>query len=140
MGKQRVFIDGQQGATGIRIREMLAPRDDIDLIQIPSELRKDPAARAEHLNQADLAVLCLPDEAAAQAVELIDNDTTRVIDTSSARRTDPDWVYGLPELAAGHRDAIRAATRVANPGCYPQTFVLGVRPLIRRPSCSGCVH
>ena len=130
MGKQRVFIDGQQGATGIRIREMLAPRDDIELIQIPSELRKDPAARAEHLNQADLAVLCLPDEAAAQAVELIDNDTTRVIDTSSARRTDPDWVYGLPELAAGHRDAIRAATRVANPGCYPQTFVLGVRPLI----------
>ena len=126
----KVFIDGQQGTTGIRIREMLEPRDDIELIRIPEAVRKDSGARAERLNQADLAVLCLPDAAAAEAVALIENNTTRVIDTSTARRTDRHWVYGLPELEPGQRDAIRGAARVANPGCYPQAFVLAVRPLI----------
>jgi len=130
MGAPRVFIDGQHGTTGLRIASLLAGRRDLELITIEEGRRKDPAARAECLRAAELAVLCLPDAAAGEALALIEDGSTRVIDTSSERRTDPDWVYGLPELAPGQRDAIRGAARVANPGCYPQSVILALRPLI----------
>ena len=130
MSKPRIYIDGQSGTTGLRIREMLDSRSDIDLLLIPESQRRDAGARADHLRRADLAVLCLPDEAAAEAIRLAGDGGTRIIDTSSARRIDPDWTYGLPELCEGQRTAIRGAARVANPGCYPQSFVLAVRPLI----------
>lgn len=131
MARPRIYIDGQQGTTGLRIREMLDPRDDVELLLIPADQRKNDDTRAEFLNKADLAILCLPDDAAGQALELIDNPGTRVIDTSTARRTHPAWVYGLPELDPEQRQRIRAATRVANTGCYPVGFVLAVRPLIQ---------
>lgn len=130
MPKPKVYIDGQQGTTGLRIREMLGGHRDVELMLIPQEERKNAAARAEYLNRADVAILCLPDDAAGEAVELIDNPRTRVIDTSTARRIHPDWVYGLPELEPGQRERIRTAQRVANTGCYPVGFVLAVRPLI----------
>lgn len=130
MPRPRVYIDGQQGTTGLRIRNMLDGRDDLELLLIPPEDRKDPAVRARFLNEADLAILCLPDDAAAEAVGLIRNPDTRIIDTSTARRVHPDWVYGLPELESMQRERIRGARRVANTGCYPVGFVLAVRPLI----------
>lgn len=131
MGKPRIYIDGQEGTTGLRIRQMLEPRRDLELLLIPPAERKDPARRAEFLAQADLAVLCLPDEAATEALELVRDPRTRIIDTSTARRVHPDWVYGLPEISPQHREAIRAAPRVANCGCYPVGFILAVRPLIQ---------
>ena len=130
MSKAKVYIDGQFGTTGLRIREMLDSRDDIELLLIPEARRREPRARADHLARADLTILCLPDEAAAEALRLAAESETRIIDTSSARRVDPDWTYGLPELRKGQREAIRGASRVANPGCYPQSFILAVRPLI----------
>ena len=130
MGSPRVFIDGQHGTTGIRISELLAGRQDIDLMAIDPARRKDPQARRDCLHAADLAVLCLPDAAAAEALSLLDGASTRVIDTSSARRVADGWVYGLPELSPAQRDAIRGAARVANPGCYPQSVILALRPLI----------
>ena len=131
MSAPKIYIDGQQGTTGLRIREMLAQRDDLELLLIPEESRKDAAVRADFLNSADLAILCLPDEAAAEAVDLLDNAHTRIIDTSTARRIHPDWVYGLPELSAEQKESIRRASRVANTGCYPVGFILAVRPLIQ---------
>ena len=130
MSAAKVFIDGQHGTTGIRIASMLGGRDDVQLLEIDDARRKDPAARAECLRAADLALLCLPDKAAAEAVEMLDGADTRVIDTSSERRTHRDWVYGLPELGHGQRQAIADSARVANPGCYPQSFILALRPLI----------
>ena len=130
MDKPTVYIDGQEGTTGLRIREMLEPRDDVEVLLIPGQQRKDPAVRAEYLNRADLCVLCLPDDAAASALAMIENPRTRVIDTSTARRTDPEWVYGLPEISGQHRERIRTAERVANCGCYPVGFILAVRPLV----------
>ena len=130
MTKFRIYIDGQQGTTGLRIRQMLETREEVELLLIPTEERKNPEVRAEFLNRADLAILCLPDEAAGEALELIDNPDTRVIDTSTVRRVHPDWVYGLPELSPEQREAIRSAGRVANTGCYPVGFILAVRPLI----------
>ncbi len=125
-----VYIDGQQGTTGLRVRQMLAARADLQILLIPPEQRKDPQVRAEYLNRADIAILCLPDDAAAEAVALIDNPATRVIDTSTERRVHPDWVYGLPELSPAQRQAIVNGRRVANTGCYPVGFTLAVRPLI----------
>ena len=130
MSKPTVYIDGQEGTTGLRIREMLGPRDDVEVLLIPGQQRKDPAVRAQYLNRADLSVLCLPDDAAAEALAMIENPRTRVIDTSTARRTDPAWVYGLPEISSEHRERIRTADRVANCGCYPVGFILAVRPLV----------
>jgi N-acetyl-gamma-glutamyl-phosphate reductase len=130
MSRPRIYIDGQQGTTGLRIQEMLSQRDDVELMLIPADQRKDTSTRAELLNSCDLAILCLPDAAAGEAVDLIDNPNTRVIDTSSERRVHPEWVYGLPELEPQQRQRIRAAHRVANTGCYPVGFVLAVRPLI----------
>jgi N-acetyl-gamma-glutamyl-phosphate reductase len=130
MGKYKVFIDGQEGTTGLRIRQMLEERQDLEVSLIPPDQRKDAARRAEFLNAADVAVLCLPDEAAAEAVAMVENPQTRLIDTSTARRIDPDWVYGLPEIGPQQREAVRQSKRVANCGCYPVTFILGIRPLI----------
>lgn len=130
MAPPKVFIDGQEGTTGLRIREMLAARSDLELLAIPSRDRKDSTAREDYLNAADLAILCLPDAAAAEAVELVQNPETRILDTSTVRRVDPAWVYGLPELGVSQRQAIAGSMRVANPGCYPTGFILAVRPLI----------
>lgn len=129
--KPKIYIEGQEGSTGLRIRQLLDARDDIELLLIPAAQRKDRQARSDFLNAADVAILCLPDEAAAEAVqELLTDGDTRVIDTSSARRTDADWTYGLPELFPEQRQAIGQSKRVANPGCYPVGFILAVRPLI----------
>jgi len=125
-----VFIDGHEGTTGLQIRERLAGRNDLTIAEIPAEHRKDPAVKARFLNDADVVVLCLPDDAARESVALVKSPATRVIDTSTAHRTAPDWVYGMPELARGQRDRIRAAKRVSHPGCHATGFVLAVRPLV----------
>ena len=126
----RVYVDGQEGTTGLRIHEMLARRPDIEVLRIDPERRKDPAERARLLNAADVAFLCLPDPAAREAAAMVTNPTTCVIDASTAHRTVAGWTYGLPELARGQREAIRGAKRIANPGCHATCFVLLMRPLI----------
>ena len=122
-----VFIDGAVGTTGLEIRERLAGRTDIILALLPEDRRKDPAARREALNDADFVILCLPDEASREAVTLIDNDRTRVIDASSAHRVAPGWTYGFPELP-GQADKVATAMRVSNPGCYPTGFLALIAP------------
>ena len=128
--RHRVFIDGDAGTTGLQIRARLEVRSDLELLRIDPERRKDAQARARLLNAADVVVLCLPDDAAREAVRLIERPDTRVIDASSAHRTDAGWTYGLPELTPGQPDAIAAARRVSNPGCYPTGAVLLLRPLV----------
>ena len=125
-----VFIDGEAGTTGLQIRERLATRSDVSLLAIDAAMRKDADARREMLNSADIAILCLPDAAAREAVAMIDNPATRVIDASSAHRTAPDWVYGFAEMAPGQAKTIAQARFVANPGCYPQGLIALVRPLV----------
>lgn len=127
----KVFIDGAAGTTGLEIRERLAGRDDVELLAIAEDRRKDADARAEMLNAADAVILCLPDDAAREAVALIANSTTRVIDASTAHRTAPGWVYGFAEVEPDRRDVLATATRVSNPGCYPTGFLALVRPLVR---------
>jgi len=129
--KPKIFIDGREGTTGLQIDARLRAREDIELLSIPEELRKDKAARRELLNVADLVFLCLPDEAAREAVSLIENPHTKVIDASTAHRTAPGWVYGFPELCAARRGEIRQATRVANPGCHATGFLAMVAPLVQ---------
>ncbi|MBS29088.1 MAG: N-acetyl-gamma-glutamyl-phosphate reductase [Alphaproteobacteria bacterium] len=125
----QVFIDGEAGTTGLQIYERLAPRADIQLIQLGDDARKDAGARREALNAADVAILCLPDDAAREAVSLIDGDTV-VIDASTAHRAVDGWVYGFPEYAEGHRDVLRASQRISNPGCYAITSVAMLHPLV----------
>ena len=124
-----VFIDGAVGTTGLEIAERLAGRNEFSLIRLDEARRKDTAARAEALNAADFVILCLPDDAAREAVSLIANDRTRVIDASTAHRVAPGWIYGFPEVS-GH-DAVAAAARVSNPGCYSTGFIALVAPLVR---------
>lgn len=124
-----IFIDGQAGTTGIEIATRLRARDDLTLLNIAEDERKDPAAREKLFKQADVAILCLPDDAAISACELADGQC-RLLDASTAHRTDTDWIYGLPELSPATRTAIATAERVSNPGCYPQGFILSVLPLI----------
>ena len=125
-----LFIDGEAGTTGLEIRERVEGRKDLELILL-GDRRRDVAARREALNAADAVILCLPDDAAREAVAMIDNPAVRVIDASTAYRVDPDWTYGFPELAPGWRERIAASTRVSNPGCYPTGFLGLVAPLVR---------
>ena len=127
----KVFIDGKEGTTGLQIYERLGKRDDIDLITLPEELRKDINARRECLNSADICFLCLPDAAAIESAGLVTNPNSKIIDASTAHRTNHDWVYGLPELSEERRQAIKAAKRVANPGCYATGFITLVEPLVK---------
>ncbi|MEK8046786.1 N-acetyl-gamma-glutamyl-phosphate reductase [Ideonella margarita] len=126
----KVFVDGQEGTTGLRIHEVLAGRSDIEVLRIDSDKRKDSAERARLLNAADVAFLCLPDAASREAAAMIDNPNTCLIDASTAHRTVPGWTFGMPELCAGQREAIRAAKRIANPGCHASAFILALRPLV----------
>ncbi|MDS0856205.1 N-acetyl-gamma-glutamyl-phosphate reductase [Burkholderia pseudomultivorans] len=124
-----VFIDGDQGTTGLQIHERLRDRTDLRLFTLPAAERKDPRRRAEAVNACDIAILCLPDAAAREAVEAIVNPAVRVIDASSAHRTQPGWTYGFPEMAPGQAERIANARRVSNPGCYPTGAVGLLRPL-----------
>jgi N-acetyl-gamma-glutamyl-phosphate reductase len=126
----QVFVDGQEGTTGLRIHEYLARRDDVTLLSIDPALRKDPAARRALINASDVTFLCLPDAAAKESVTLVDNPRTCIIDASTAHRVDPAWTFGLPELAPGQRAKLRAAKRIANPGCHASAFILAVKPLV----------
>ena len=128
--KHAVFVDGQEGTTGLRIHEYLAQRSDVEVLRIDPERRKDATERARLLNAADVAFLCLPDAAAREAVAMVTNPKTCVIDASTAHRTQPGWVFGLPELAPGQREKLRAAKRIANPGCHASAFILLLRPLV----------
>jgi N-acetyl-gamma-glutamyl-phosphate reductase len=125
-----VYVDGQEGTTGLRIHEYLATRGDVQLLRIDSERRKDAAERARLLNEADVAFLCLPDEAAREAVALVKNPRTCLIDASTAHRIDPAWTFGLPELAPEQRERLRGSKRITNPGCHATAFILLVRPLV----------
>ena len=126
----KVYIDGREGTTGLQIYERLADRSDIRLLIIDEEKRKDPAERAKLMNEADLVFLCLPDDAAREAVTFVTNEKTRIIDASTAHRTHPDWNYGFPELSPEHRDNIVKSKRVANPGCHATGFISIVYPMV----------
>lgn len=128
--KTKIFIDGSEGTTGLRIFDRFKERDDVELLYIDSELRKDAAERARLINQSDITFLCLPDAAAKESVSLVENENVRIIDTSTAHRTEPGWAYGFPELSPRHREAIRQGKRVAVPGCHATGFISVVYPLI----------
>ena len=128
--KHRVYVDGQEGTTGLRIHEYLAGRPDVELLRIDPDKRKDSQERARLLNAADVAFLCLPDAAAREAVALVDNPRTCLIDASTAHRIEPGWAFGLPELAADQRERLRKGKRIANPGCHASAFILLLRPLV----------
>ena len=132
MSKPKIYIDGKEGTTGLQIYERLGKRDDVELLLIDEDKRKDTEERRKFLNAADIVFLCLPDAAAKEAVTLIENDHTRVIDASTAHRTDPDWDYGFAELSKAHRAAIAGSKRVANPGCHASGFISSVYPLVAR--------
>lgn len=129
MGTTHVFIDGGHGTTGLEIAQRLEGRERLNLIAIDPARRKDPQARREALNDADVVLLCLPDDAAREAVALIDNPRTRIIDASTAHRTAPDWAFGFPEFRSGQYDVLRSAMRISNPGCYSTGFLALVAPL-----------
>ncbi len=129
---QTVFIDGAVGTTGLEIADRLAGREEFAMVRLPDEQRKDPAARREAINDSDFVILCLPDDAAREAVALVDNDRTRFIDASTAHRVADGWVYGFAEFREGQRAAIADARFVSNPGCYPTGFLALVAPLIAR--------
>lgn len=126
----KVFVDGQEGTTGLQINEYLAQRADIELLKIDADKRKDLAERKRLINASDVTFLCLPDEAAKQSASLVDNPNTCIIDASTAHRINPDWVFGLPELCPEQRAKIRASKRIANPGCHATAFILALRPLV----------
>ena len=129
----KIYIDGSEGTTGLRIFERFQDRDDIEILKIPSELRKDPEERSKFINASDITFLCLPDAAAIEAVSLIhpDNRHTIIIDASTAHRTNPDWAYGFPELGESFRNKIKESNRIAVPGCYASGFMMMVYPLIK---------
>ena len=128
----KVFIDGSAGTTGLRIADRLSSRQDITLVKLPEEKRKDLTARKEAINSADIVFLCLPDAAAIEAVGLVENENVKIIDTSTAHRTDPNWAYGFAELSAEHRRKIQSSNRVANPGCHASGFIASVYPLVAK--------
>lgn len=128
--KTKVFIDGSEGTTGLRINERFQKRDDIELLHISPELRKDPAERKRLIHESDITFLCLPDEAARESVALAEGENTVIIDTSTAHRTEEGWAYGFPELSDAHKTAIKQGKRIAVPGCYATGFISLVYPLI----------
>ena len=128
---KKIYIDGQAGTTGLRIRERLAERDDVTLLILPEDQRKDTEARREMLNTADIVFLCLPDAASREAVAMIENPAVRVLDTSTAHRTNPAWAYGFPELDKSFLKKIQGSTRIAVPGCHASGFIALVRPLVQ---------
>lgn len=128
---KKIFIDGKAGTTGLRIEERLSARDDIEIVTLPDELRKDPVAKKEVLNSVDIAFLCLPDVAAIEAVEMIENPNVCVIDTSTAHRTNPSWAYGFAELGSEFEEKIKNSKRIAVPGCHASGFIALVHPLIK---------
>lgn len=127
---KKVFIDGSEGTTGLRIFERFEGRDDIEIIRIPTELRKDPAEIRKYINASDITFLCLPDAAAREAVAMVENENTIIIDTSTAHRTEAGWAYGYPELSQAHRENIRNSKRIAVPGCYATGFITLAYPLV----------
>lgn len=127
----KIYIDGQEGTTGLKILERFEGRNDIELLRISEDKRKDPAERARLINMSDYTFLCLPDDAAREAVSFADNDHVRIIDASTAHRTNPDWAYGFPELSPEHREKIAKSNRVAVPGCYASGFASIVYPLVK---------
>lgn len=127
---KKIFIDGSEGTTGLRIFERFSQRDDIELLKIPSELRKDPVEVKKYINASDITFLCLPDQAAREAVELVENPDVVILDTSTAHRTAEGWAYGYPELSAGHREAIKNGKRIAVPGCHATGFITLVYPIV----------
>jgi N-acetyl-gamma-glutamyl-phosphate reductase len=129
-GKKKVFIDGEAGTTGLQVRDRLAKRDDIEIISLTGDDRKDAAKRAAFLNEADAAILCLPDDAAVEAVAMVTNENTVIIDASTAHRVAEGWTYGFPELCAEQRESVRNSKRIANPGCYPTGMIALTRPLV----------
>lgn len=129
-GKTKIFIDGSEGTTGLRIYERFEGRDDIELIRITPELRKDVNERKRLINQSDITFLCLPDDAARESVSLVENENVKIIDTSTAHRTQEGWAYGFPELSKAHRQKIKEGKRIAVPGCYATGFITGIYPLI----------
>lgn len=136
---KKVFIDGSSGTTGLRIRERLLKRDDIEIIEIDADKRKDNAEKKKLLNSSDIAFLCLPDDAARESVSLIDNPDVVVFDTSTAHRTDANWTYGFPELSEKHFEAVKTSKRIAVPGCHASGFIALVYPLVEAgilPKCA----
>jgi len=129
MNKKKIFLDGSAGTTGLRIRERLALRDDIQIITVPEEFRKDASARADAINSSDITFLCLPDDAARESASLAENENVVIIDTSTAHRTHPDWTYGFQEIA-GRRDEVMNSKRIANPGCHASGFIALTAPLV----------
>lgn len=127
---KKVFIDGSEGTTGLRIFERFEGRDDIEILKIPSELRKDPDEIKKYINASDITFLCLPDAAAREAVAMVENENTIIIDTSTAHRTEEGWAYGYPELSPKHREAIKNGKRIAVPGCYATGFITIAYPMI----------
>ena len=128
--KVKVFIDGSEGTTGLRIFERFEKRDDVELLKIPSELRKDPDTVKKYINESDITFLCLPDAAAIEAVSMVENENVTIIDTSTAHRTEEGWAYGYPELSPEHRDRIKNGKRIAVPGCYASGFITIGYPLV----------
>ena len=128
--KTKIFIDGSEGTTGLRIHERFQGRDDIELLKIDSALRKDPNERKRLINESDITFLCLPDVAAKESVSLVENENVVIIDTSTAHRTEEGWAYGFPELSKEHRDKITTSKRIAVPGCYATGFISLVYPLV----------
>jgi N-acetyl-gamma-glutamyl-phosphate reductase len=128
--RAKLYIDGQAGTTALRVRDWLAGRDDLEVVVLPEAERKDPAARRQTLQGADIVLLCLPDDAAREAADWLDDSPVRILDASTAQRVSDGWVYGLPELVAGQRERIAQARRVANPGCYASAVILLLRPLV----------
>lgn len=126
----KVFVDGQEGTTGLQINEYLARRADVEVLKIDAEKRKDLGERKRLINASDVTFLCLPDDAAKESVALVDNPKTCIIDASTAHRVNPAWTFGLPELSRDQRDRIRASKRIANPGCHATAFILALKPLV----------
>jgi N-acetyl-gamma-glutamyl-phosphate reductase len=137
----KIFIDGQAGTTGLEIHGLLKDRTDLEILEIPGASRKNTGVKETILNEADLVILCLPDDAARESVTLISNPKTRVLDASTAHRTNRDWTYGLPELNSSQRELIQSSKRVSNPGCYPTGYLLAIAPLVRAGilSASSCL-